>query len=471
VAPGAVAEVDGAVPAPRWRVATWLGPLFPRAGRTNCPVVVRLFGYAGGLAAMTALALFRQPGVAATRTLWAEDGVIFYAQALSKPFLRSVVTAYNGYDQLVPRLVAGLAQAVPVRDVPTVVALAGAVSLSALGCLVFHMARGHIASAVLRVLLVAAMVLLPVANFEMLDNLVNLPWWMFFATFWALLWRPQGRAGAAVAALFCALTAASEPLVVLLMPLAVARAVVVRQPREHAAGLGLAAGLVFQAVIVAGTKSGHSYPVAGLSSVPGAFGVRVGLGWLTGRRGTAALVGWDRAVTEALGALLYAAVVAVGLKLGSRPVRALTVAVAILAPLCFVIPVWLRGAAPAMSTGSSANSIGFAGRYAATPILMVLSAVLAVAGHLASAPRRQSRPGHRPLWVAGAVCVLLVPAWWADFRDGNARMYGPTWQSQLLVASAQCRRWNSDGLARVAVTPPGDSFVIHCRVLGYRRRA
>jgi hypothetical protein len=101
---------------------------------------------------------------------------------------------------------------------PPTVALSGAVGLALVSCLVFHMARGLIASPALRALLVASMVLLPVAVVEMLDNLVNLPWWIFFAAFWALLWRPSGPGGRAVAALVCLLAAASEPLVGLLMP-------------------------------------------------------------------------------------------------------------------------------------------------------------------------------------------------------------------------------------------------------------
>lgn len=470
----------------RRRAEPWLGPLFPVAGRSRCPTTLLLCGYATGFVVMAVAAVLRQPGVAATQTLWAEDGVIFYAQALSKPFLRSLVTAYNGYDQLVPRLVIQLARAFPVRDVPTVVALAGAMSLAAIGGLVFHMARGHIPSASLRALLVGAMVLLPVANFEMLDNLVNLPWWMFFAVFWALLWRPCNRGGAIVAALLCALAAASEPLIGLLLPLAGARVMVTRRLWDQSAVIGLAAGLVVQLVVVVGAKSGHSFPAAGLAGVPGAFAIRVGLSWLTGRRGTAALLHWDRPVTEALGALLFVVVVGAGLKLGSRRGRALTVAAAALAPLCFAVPVWLRGAAPVMATGWTATSIGFAGRYAATPVLMLLSAVLALAGHLSSTGPRDSsgaqvrcgrtfgspdsrrRPGYRPAWVAAVVCAFLLPAWVVDFRDVNSRMDGPTWRSQLVVASAQCRRWNSDGLARVAVTPRGDSFVIHCRVLGHR---
>jgi len=463
----AVDEVDvGGVATPGppdvaagWR---WLAPLYPVAPPSSTPLAVQVVGYVLGFFIVLLLALLRQAGVPATQTMWAEDGVTFYAQALSKPFARTLVTAYNGYDQLLPRLAARVARATPVPDVALVVALLGAGGLAAIGCLVFHMARGHIARAPLRALLVLAMVLLPVANYELLDNLVNLPWWLFFAAFWALLWRPRRTPGAAVAAVVCALAAASEPLVALLLPLAAARCLCLRRPLEQAAGTGLLAGLAFQLSVAARTGSGHIFPADGLSRVPGAFAFRVGLGWLTGRRATAALVRLDRPLAEALGVVLFMAVVLGALRWGPPSVRALGVAVAVLAPLCFVFPVWLRGAAPRLSLGATGTAISFASRYAATPLLMVISLVLVGAAHLGTtSARARCRP-----WLAPAVVLLLLlPAWVADFRDINGRMDGPTWAGQVAAATTQCMRPDSDGLARVSVTPSGDYFVIHCRVL------
>ena len=86
------------------------------------------------------------------------------------------------------------------------------------------------------------MALLPVATSELLDNMVNLPWWLFFAAFWAFLWRPQTAAGRVVAGAVCFLATASEPLVALFVPLAVVRALVLRPLREHAAAAGAGVG-------------------------------------------------------------------------------------------------------------------------------------------------------------------------------------------------------------------------------------
>lgn len=443
----------------------WLGPLFPLAPRSAWHPALVACGYGFGFVLLSALALLRQAGIPAIQTFWAEDGVIFYSQALAHPFWSTLVTSYNGYDQLGPRLTVGLARLAPVRDASTVVALTGACGLALLGCLVFHMARGHIPSPGLRVLLVAAMVLLPLATVEMLDNLVNLPWWMFFAAFWALLWRPRARAGLFAAAALCALAAASEPLVGLLLPLAAVRAVALRRPSEQVAGAALLAGLAFQVGVVFSSNGQHSFRSAGLADVAPAFGARVGLGWLTGLRATDAVVSSNRTLAEVLGAAVFVVIVAAGLSFGSRGTRAFTVVAAVLAPVCFVVPVWLRGVGPLMQT---ARSVGYAGRYAATPILMVISALLVLAWHLSTRPAQREGRGVVPGRALGALavcCALLIPAWVADFRGTNGRAGGPTWQSQLSLAVARCRGERPRTLAVLAIDPPGARVVVHCRTI------
>ncbi|HUC13050.1 MAG TPA: hypothetical protein VMS00_01230, partial [Acidimicrobiales bacterium] len=152
-----------------------------------------------GLVAIGAAALLRQSGLPATSTIWAEDGRIFYAQALRMSFWQTLVTPHDGYGQLFPRVVVQVARLATAGQAAEIMAIAGAFSLAAIACLVFHMARAHIASPALRSLLAASMVLLPVAGAELLDNVVNVPWWLFFASFWALLWRPNSAPGRAAA--------------------------------------------------------------------------------------------------------------------------------------------------------------------------------------------------------------------------------------------------------------------------------
>ncbi|MGC8626264.1 MAG: hypothetical protein ACP5VR_01710 [Acidimicrobiales bacterium] len=485
----------------------WAGKLaealFPEApGRTPWPRPLVAGGYALGLAGLASTALLRQTGVPATQTMWAEDGVVFYSDAMARSLWWSLGAAYNGYGQLFPRLAVQLVHLAPLRDASTVIALCGAASLALLGCLVFHMARGHIPSPALRAVLVAAMVLLPVASVEMLDNLVNTPWWLLFAAFWALLWRPTHPLGKLVAAVVCLLAVGSEPLAGLLLPLVVARVVALPRAKEQAASVGFALGLGYQAAIVLANGGERSFTSASWTGVPQAFAVRVGLEWLVGYQGTGGLYSHERALATGAGVALLAAVLLLGLAAPSwrprqrpRPgpsVRAFTMAAFVCAAACFVVPVWLRDAGPLMQV----DGYGYAGRYEAAPVLMVLSVLLVVAGTLgtSSLPAPSKRPaglharhdvGQRgpsgtagapegasanAWWPALACTLLLAPGWAVGLRTPNGRSDGPTWQSQLAAARARCAEPKPPAFAQIEVDPPGHFILLACRDVVAPRR-
>ena len=258
-------------------------------------------------------------------------------------------------------------------------AITGALSLGCLAGLVFHMAKGHIASPGLRALLAAGMVLLPVANVELLNDVVNVPWWFFFAAFWALLWRPRSWPGRTCAALVCFMAAASEALVALFLPLAVARAVVLPRRQEQAATGGLVLGLLYQAVVIlpAGAKALSS--PGGIHDVGQSFAVRVGLGMVGGVKGTDWLVVQARGASTALGLVVVGAVIGGGVCARSPRVRIFTLVAAAYSAVCFVVPVWLRDVATVMQIGT----VRLAGRYQAVPVLLLTSALLVLADHFA----------------------------------------------------------------------------------------
>jgi hypothetical protein len=435
-------------------------------------------GYALGAALVSAVALLRQSGVPATGTVWAEDGKVFYAQALRMSFGRTLITTYDGYAQLVPRLLVQVARWAPPGRAAEIFALAGAISLAMTACLVFHMSKGHIAPPLVRGLLAAAMVLLPVAVSELLDNMLNVPWWLFFAAFWALLWRPQTVPGQAAAGAVCFLAIASEPLVALFVPLAVARALVLRPGREHTATAGLVLGLVYQGVA---RSSGRAKPFAPapLHGIGQDFAERAGLTLLGGLRGSDWLISHDTTVAVAVGALIVGAVVVAGLTTRSVGARAFTVAAAASAVVSFVVPVWLRG----LSAELNIASVGLASRYEAVPLLLLISVVLVRAGHLCgpgTLAAAHLAPGPSPgqRWAARkavavpvACAVLFLPAWVLDFRDTNLRSDGPTWQSQLALAVAHChaRPAGPAGPAptgTVRIDPAGWTAVLPCRAIG-----
>jgi hypothetical protein len=431
--------------------------------------------YLAGGAAVAGLALLRQTGIPAWQTMWAEDGKVFYSQALSMPFLRALVTPHAGYVQLFPRLVAAIAVLAPVRDAPLVVAISGALSLGLLSCLVFHLAQGHVVSPGLRAVLAASMVLLPAASGELLDNAVNVPWWLFFTCFWALLWRPPTRAGNVGAGLLCTLAAASEPLTALFLPLAMLRAVALRRPSDRVnalaqqgAAIGLVVGLLFQlgATLAGGSGGGAvaTFRAEDASALAEAISLRVGLGLFAGVKGTNWLAFHEHGLAVALGLLVICLVAAAGLTASSRRVRSFATVAVAGAIVCFVAEAWVRGIWPLLAL----DRVQDAGRYQAVPLLLLVSSVVVTAdgwarstspaAHVWAAPRRRGL-------VAAAMCAaLLAPTWAADFRDANARSRGPSWPAAVTVASRRCALIGSPAEV-VPIDPPGWTARVSCRRL------
>ena len=163
---------------------------------------------AAAIAAGAVILLERQPGPA-WQDVGNEDYKFFLAGALAHPG-SSLWTTYNGYLQTLPRLIAEVVARFPFRDADAGSAVAGAVTASCCAVFVFHASAGHIRTPALRALLAVSVLLLPTALYEITDGDVNTIWYLLFATFWALLWRPRSRAGRALAGLVCLLTAPVE---------------------------------------------------------------------------------------------------------------------------------------------------------------------------------------------------------------------------------------------------------------------
>ncbi len=438
-------------PVPGPRHANPASLLFPPARPSPLPPWLTAVGYVVGLAILTGAALLRQPGLPATSTVWAEDGRIFYAQAMRLSFWRTLATVHNGYAQLFPRLAVQVARLFPPADAAATFALTGALSVAAVACFVFHAAKGHIAFLPLRALLAAAVILLPVANTELLDNLVNVPWWLFFGAFWALLWRPRSFSGQVVAALVCFLAAASEPLVALFLPLGAVRAVSLRDPQEQAGGAGLLMGLVYQAAVVlpAGTKALSSS--GSLHGIGQSFALRAGGGLFGGVKGADWLF-HHRGLGVALGVVALCVLVLAALGTGSARVRLFTLVAGCYSFGCYVTPVWLRGVAQAVEQWP----VQVAGRYQAVPLLMLTSVVLVVADHYA---REGVWYGSAMHMAGGPVRRQRTRRWCLLARHGSCRgvhcpvcaQLGPRFsRPQRSPSRAQLARRGSKGGGRLS---------------------
>jgi hypothetical protein len=434
--------------------------LFAAPGRADGPGGRRRWrGWLLALAVLvagTVAGLLRQPGAGALDTVWAEDGSVFLGGAEDGSFPAALVRPYAGYLHLGPRLLAELAALTPVSRAAAVLAVGAALVTAALALAVYAASAAHLRSTLLRVVAAAPVVALPLAQEELPNAVANLHWPALYATFWMLVWNPPQRSRQAAAALVVGLTAASDLLCGVFVPLAVARAVSVPGRRGKLVPLALAGGLVLQlgARIFAESSrelTPNPNPVwAGaayvLRTVPLAL---VGERWLgadvdpSARYLALVLVAW----------LLVAAVVAAAVR-RRLPFPAWTLAV-------------VAAAHSAVLFGASAMLSGLVvPRYSAAPAMLLVAALAALLR-----PGPQPGPGGAgPAFVpaAGSAASRWGPAAFAgvlllvavvNFRVDNPRADGPRWSDSVRDARVSCQAaQGAPAAVEVPISPAADRW-------------
>jgi hypothetical protein len=367
--------------------------------------------------------LVRVPGtpVPAWNGLYAEDLGVFLVQALQHPW--PVLVPYAGYVQLVPRLIAQVVAYLPLRDAAAAFALAGALITAGCAVFIFHASAGHVRSPALRVLLALAVLLLPVAQLEIADSGVNSPWYLLFALFWAVLWRPATRAGRAGAAAVGFVTAASTTMSIIVAPLLLARVLALPRLREHAVTAGWAAGCLLQLPYVlgnlagAGSRAAHPASPGGVLAFYGHGVVLPALGWhlswrlqaLAGRNGATLILG---AVLAAF--FLWALIT-------QRGHARVFVVAALLTGFLFTA---FGAALSSQVTTFRVTENGEAGsRYTTLPIFLMDAAAIVAVGSFAGGGRHRLRTVAAVTALAGVLSV----GWVTDFRYHGNRSNATNW--------------------------------------------
>jgi hypothetical protein len=391
---------EPAEPAPRAGLARWAFILIEVA--------------AAALGALVMLA--RMGGRPAWDSVYAEDPGIYLPAALAHPW--HLLQSYGGYLQLVPRLIGQIAALLPIRYASVAFAVGGALVASASGLFAYHASAGHISSRWLRALLGLSVVLLPVAQLEIADNGVNSIWYLLVALFWAALWRPRTRAGAAATAVVAFAAAASSSLALLFVPLFAARAVVVpRRLREHAATAGWALGCLLQILIILTSHLSRLRPRDPINAVLYyAHEVLLpALGWhlswhlrdIAGLTGATAIAGGF--IVVVLGAVLTTQ---------ARPCRVFVVTAVATGLVFTAVSSAFAWAGPDQRVRIT---VEHGARYSTVPILL-LDAALIVA---ADAYARRWWPRPRAVIAVAALVAVLAAGWATDFRYHVRRLAGP----------------------------------------------
>jgi hypothetical protein len=383
--------------------------------------------------------LVRIGGRPAWDSVYAEDPALYLPSALAHPW--HLLQSYAGYLQLVPRLIAQIAALVPIRHAGAALAAGGALVASGCALFAYHASSGHVRSRWLRVLVGLSVLLLPVAQLEIADNGVNSIWYLLVALFWAALWRPRSRAGAATAAVIGFAAAASTSLGLVFAPLFAARAVVVpRRAREHAVTIGWALGCLLQVGVILASHQSRFSPRDPLNAVR----------YYT-REVLLPAFGWHLSWHLRHAAGLTGATVIAGLVI----VVVLAAIVATQAGRARVFVIFAVGTGLVFTLITSLLAWGGPGqlltvavehgaRYSTLPILL-LDAALIVA---ADAVRWWPRP--RAVVAVAALVAVLAAGWVTDFRYPVRRFSGPS-SSWALTANAWLRfcRGNPDATITV----------------------
>lgn len=441
----------------------------------------------------TGAQLSRGPGVPGWRAVFGEDGGIFLTEALASRGWSSLLTPYQGYVQLVSRLVAEVAASLPLATAAVVLAAGSALVVSLLSLFVYVRSGALLASTWSRALVAVAPVLLP-AGSEINASATNLHWYLDYACFWALAAPVRRRGTAALAAVVVGVAMLSDPLAGLFLPLAVARAwpalrtLAQRRPirigpaatghggtghgnRNHQGmGIELVVPTAFvlaaavQLLLGVARQHANSFQSTRWADLPGIYGLRVAGSFLLGDRFLPRLFS-EWGLTFAFGCL---GVVAGGFALASmrRWQRPLLLTAVALSVAWTVVPLLLRGTSTFLDRGSSDLP---GSRYIVNPVLFL---IVALAARLDAPGQHRTRAvsGRGRRWIRDprvavtvGLCVVVLASW----SIPSQREKGPVWAETLQVAKQRCAATGNDPAeaGRSAEAPwglpagPGDVLV------------
>lgn len=399
-----------------------------------------------------AVAYLRLPPGAAG-SIWAEDGTRFLTGELVLGFPATVTEPYAGYMHLLPRLAGFVAGSLPLAWANDVFALGASAVVALCATATLVLARGHLPSLGVRLLLAAMVVLLPSGGLEAAGNTANSHWFLMAACYWALTSRPTGRGATALAAVVAVLAVGSDPLTVLLAPLLLVRVLLLRGRRDHVVTAAFAVTALVQGLVVLGTERTDGAPPPSLAQTTSAYAARIPFVLLTGLYRSTTLFeryGW-LAVTAAVAVFVVAAGLAVAV---AGRLRWVAVTAGVASVVFFVAPATVSWS-PRFDPDAYGLDAYTVSRYSVVPMLLLMA--VAAAGLQAVRERA-------PRWVFGVLLVgaLLVAATTVPqaLRPDPPVRPGPLWDAGVSAATQACQQDRSLVSARVPLSPEAPQWVV-----------
>lgn len=405
--------------------------------------------------AAVALPLFRQTGTPSWRTLWAEDGAIYFQDAYSHSGMAVLARVYAGYLQLPPRILGAFSQSVPTRSLALYCAVAATVVDALLAWFVYWAADGWLTSRPARVALASLVVLMPALGQENTATITNIIWAFAAAAPWALLSMAE-RPRAVVLRSFVAFFAATATaLSMIFVPLAFGCALVRRTRATWVVVTTFCVGLLVQAAVVSHTSDQRIHFLATVrqaSKLPELISLRVFAEYLLSDKGISWL--WsERGVLAALAPLVVVAILMYRFPGAIRRNQLVAVAFVGLSVVAFVVPVWGRGTdsaaltraeGPQFPVPSTSRTYVAANRFSVVPVMLLAGA----AALLLAGPRRR-RSDKRRIWpIVFVVHIALLSM--IGFSVKNLRSRSPSWSASVgSVYQSQCARNPATNLVQV----------------------
>ena len=405
------------------------------------------------VAAMTILQVMRQHGVALWDSIWAEDGGIFLAQAMSGRFLPTLFEPHAGYVQLAPRLLGGVAAALPLEHAAVTIAVGSSLVVSLLSVYVYFTSSTLLHARWTRVTLAVLVVLLRATACETTVSGANLHWYLLCACFWRLVAPTTSWPWVAVSGVVAARAALSDPLAGLLLPLALLRVLTGTTWRCRVVPVVFAVALALQLALGALQEAPQPFQAAHFAALPGIFALRVAGSLLVGDRFLDDF--WKRfGPAFAWPCLVVVVLVALYGFVKDDGARRFYLVVSVVYSAVFLgVTLMLRGTAHFLDRENFTLN---GSRYTLVPILFLVVAVLFAV----------ERPGRRvpaTSWrTLQVVVVLYVSALVVvNYSNTSVRTNAPSWKARLAVARRDCATGAAPGgVVRIALGPEPDLFAV-----------
>ncbi|RYC05818.1 hypothetical protein [Nocardioides zhouii] len=368
-----------------------------------------------------------------------EDGVVFLADFLNEGW-SSLIKPYTGYQHLVPRTIAGVCATGPTSWFAGCVGVSASLVRVALAVVALAVVAPYARSPRWAIAAAAAFIWAPVGQQEALGNLTNLRWFLDAGAVVLLLgtWR-RGSAIALISVVAVG-AAMTDPLSIVIAPLAAWRIVALRGRERLVPGVFLLASVLHFLVLQRGARSsdmGTYYEEPAQSTLQVLVrGLTVPL---LGQNGSEVLLGLSAVIAAAAGVIAVAVLL---VRVQPTPATALAIVMAVwgggllIVTLTFTDMVAI-GLDPAWKLGQGSRYSVPPGVLVAMGVMLVLPFVLDRAAGV---------------WRVLVLGVLLVfpLAVLADSPGDPANTADPTWSEALDDARETC---SGRATARVQMTP------------------